>query len=102
MLLRSSLAESVPSMPRSRWQWRIRVGCLVCLMLVYGLLMWRMTHTPRSHNERAAASAAMLRIPVKLLAPERIVPAPVAPPIVLEAPPPAVFAPPVLSRGHHD
>jgi hypothetical protein len=102
MLLRSSLADSMPPMPRSRWQWRIRVGCLACLVLVYGVLMWRMTHAPRSHDGRVASSAAVLRIPVKLIAPEPIAPAPVAPPIVLESPPPAVFAPPVVNGGRHD
>ncbi|MBO1327002.1 hypothetical protein OQ496_02820 [Acetobacter suratthaniensis] len=101
MLLRSSLADSMPRMPRSRWQWRIRLGCLAFLALAYGGLMWHMTHGSGPQGAGAAPKAGMLHIPVKLLAPERENPAPVAPPIVLEAPPPAAFAAPVLERGHH-
>ncbi|MFT9441537.1 MAG: hypothetical protein ABF593_07215 [Acetobacter papayae] len=101
MLLRSSLADTMPRMPRSPWQWRIRIGCLAFLALAYGGLMWHMMHATHPHDTRAKPPAGMLHIPVKLLAPERTEPAPVAPPIMLEAPPPAVFAPPVVERGHH-
>ena len=101
MLLRSSLADTMPRMPRSPWQWRIRLCCLAFLALAYGGLMWHMMHATHPHDTRAKQPAGMLHIPVKLLPPARAEPAPVAPPSLLEALPPAALAPPALARGHH-
>lgn len=93
MSLRTTFSNNMPRMPGGWQSWRIKLGCVVVLALLYGGFVWHMTQqhiTPRPVS---------MDIPVSLV---RVPPAPPppVPPIEIVLPPVPVFPPPDLHLRH--